>query len=433
MRTLTPSHRLTTFFCSFMMVFLVALPKGGIKLGPVPLTWGYMFIAVTAAPLFLVRLLSLPLKFTAGQLVALAAPFPFLLLYLYAYLFYGFDNVAQALACAAGLFVLPIIFLFIYPPFLPLVDGARLARYLRWCIFFAAIWGLILFFQHPITNSYLEIPYVTVNVSDYGELENTKHIARGLFFKLISTYNNGNLYGVCTLLLLPLYDHFERSKWRRGVVKLAVLFTLSRTVWLGLIVNELLPVIVQLFRQIKTFPVVRLGKAGKSLVAVAVVIAAVFASLLFNGWSAAFLFDSTAGGRTQKLVSLSDVTLLPSLPLYGFEETLYVSALKYWGVAGLIAFCLFMFSPLLVVLVDRSALQSPTRRAALKGLVVYMIVSASDGGVGYIPVMAFYWFIYMIFLFGWPAARSRISAVSSRSLNPSRSSDTLPGSGPVAI
>ena len=35
-----------------------------------------------------------------------------------------------------------------------------------------------------------------MNASDYGELEITKNIGRGFFYKLISTYNNGNLYGV---------------------------------------------------------------------------------------------------------------------------------------------------------------------------------------------------------------------------------------------
>jgi len=61
-----------------------------------------------------------------------------------------------------------------------------------------------------------------------------------------------------------------------------------------------------------------------------------------------------------------------------------------------------MFSPLLLLLVDSSALKSPYRRAALKGLMLYSFMACIDGGFNYIPTMAFYWFVYMIYIFGWP-------------------------------
>ena len=97
-----------------------------------------------------------------------------------------------------------------------MLDGERLAHWFRTCVFLAAAWGIFLFFFRPLTGHFIEIPYITVNASDYGELENTKNIARGTLFKLISTYNNGNLYGVATLLLLPLYLQLEPRRFRRG-------------------------------------------------------------------------------------------------------------------------------------------------------------------------------------------------------------------------
>ena len=42
------------------------------------------------------------------------------------------------------------------------------------------------------------------------------------------------------------------------------------------------------------------------------------------------------------------------------------------------------------MLLDRRSVGVPSRRAALKGLVLYAIISASDGATNLIPVMVFY-------------------------------------------
>src|SRR5690606_25097688 len=77
------------------------------------------------------------------------------------------------------------------------------------------------------------------NAGDVGALEG-KHIDRGGIFKLISTYNNGNIFGICMVMLLPLYACLERRTWPQLVVKAALVLTLSRTVWAGLIAYEVL-------------------------------------------------------------------------------------------------------------------------------------------------------------------------------------------------
>ena len=218
MRILRNPHPVTMFVVWFLTVFLVLFPKGGVKIGDLPLTWGYMFFALTTPPLLLVRMVRFPVRLPVRLWAVLAALLPMQLLALYAVTFYGFADLAYGTSTFANLFFLPPIFLLIYPEFLRYVDGERLSRYFRWCILIAAIWGIFLFFWHTFTGHFIEIPYLTVNADDYGELEGTKHIARGFYFKLISTYNNGNLYGVATLILLPLYDLLEKgalASWHR--------------------------------------------------------------------------------------------------------------------------------------------------------------------------------------------------------------------------
>ena len=371
-----------------MIVFLVLFPKGGSRLGGVPLTWGYMLLMGVALVAMTIRFLAMPLRFPRKVVLVTFFLIPMQALFLYAGKYYGVSNPPFAFSTFVGLFALPWIFLLVFPPFFPLLDGERLAHWFCTCVFFAAAWGIFLFFLHPLTGHFIEVPYLTVNASDYGELENTKNIVRGPYFKLISTYNNGNLYGVATLLLLPLYTQLERSWLRRMTLRAALLLTLSRTVWVGLILNEMLSLGLQLFRQVGTFPVLRLGAARRRFLVIALTFALILVVLFFasgrNGIPLSFLFDPTGGNRVAQVSVASDTTWLPAQALYGFGEVLYASAAQYWGWSGLFAFTLIMISPALILLWDPAVLRFPLRRAALKGLLIYTVMAASDacGGRG---------------------------------------------------
>ena len=399
---------LAMFGALSLVVFLVLFPKGGFRLGPLPLTWGYLLLMVITPPAFLVRFLQFPLVFPRRVLLVVAMLLPMQMLFYYAYRFYGVLNPPFAFSTFVGLFALPWIFLLIFGAFFPRLDGDQLARWFRFCVFWAAVWGIFLFFLHPITHHFIEVPYLTVNASDYGELESTKNIGRGFFFKLISTYNNGNLYGVATLLLLPLFDRMEPSRLRRLLLKFALFLSLSRTVWVGLILNELLSLSVQLMRQIPTFPVLFLGAARRRFIAVGVIVGFILFSLLFitsQGGGAQFILDLTGGNRVDQIYAAQGKGFLPQYGLYGFGEILYASAAQYWGIAGLIAFTLIMVSPLMLLAGEPGAMRSPLRRAAVKGLIIYIVMAGIDGALDFIPVMAFYWFVYAVFLYGWPGER----------------------------
>lgn len=406
----TPKPRpFAMFHAYFLLIFLVLFPKGGIKAGSIPLTWGYLYLGLTAPFLFLVRLLAMPLRMRGSAVAVLGMLLPMQTLLLYAYLGQGVINTGYSVSMFTGLIVLPWLFLMVYPPFFNRVNPERIATCLRLCMLVAALWGLFLFFLHPITGHYIEIPYLTVNAADYGLLETTKFNARGFYLKLISTYNNGNVYGVATLILLPLYNHLEPARWKRGVLLAAALLTLSRTVWVGLVVLQIAPLLLLLFRQLRTFPVLYLASAGRRIVSVVVIVGLVL-FVLFTATSSGleFILDPTLGGRAGEL-STTGITFLPPGPVAGFDESLYGSAGKYYGVAGAVAFTLIMASPMIILLFDRSALRSPIRMAAFGGLMIYAVLAASDGAFVLIPVMAFYWFTYSVFLHGWPGTKERFS------------------------
>ena len=313
------------------------------------------------------------------------------------------------------------MFLLVYPPFLPMVSFRQFTRWFCFCVLATAIYGIFLFFLHPITGSYLEIPYLTVNAADYGLIELTKHIARGRFLKLISTYNNGNLYGATMLIVLPLFDLLEPVRWKRNVLRLALVLTLSRTIWVGLVLEQMLSLGAQLLLNVATFPRVRLGQAARRGLAVLGTILVAGSGVLFTGNALQLLTDRTFGGRSYEIAGTASSTWLPTVPVTGFSEVLYAGAAANYGYTGMVAVTLIFVAPLGLMLLDRRLLDAPSRRAALKGLILYALICASDGATNLIPVMVFYWFAYMTFLHGLPGESASVDAPQLARSRPRRS------------
>jgi len=410
-------HPLAEALVWFMTVFLVLFPKGGIKVGGLPLTWGYLAILLMLPFLALVRLLAMPLRVQWTSLVVVGSVIPFATAFIYSGVTNGVISPSYAFSSFVGLCVLPPIFLLIYPAFLPWINGERFARTLCLCMLVAALWGIFLFFWHPLTGHLIEIPYLTVNADDYGLIEKTKHINRGFFLKLISTYNNGNLYGVATLILLPLFDVLEPKRWKRNTLKLALVLTLSRTVWAGMILMEVLSFVRIGGKTVQTFPRVSFGPAVKKGLIIVSTVALVLIGLVLESQDLSYLFDKQLGGRAGSLNAFSNPTLLPAHPVGAFSEIVYASALTEYGVVGLLSVLLIFTLPVFLVLVNPGSMQSPIRRAALKGIIMYMVMAALDGALNLIPVMVFYWFAYMIFLEGWPGRLDLLPAPSAPNLS----------------
>ena len=402
------AHPLAAVLVPLLLVFLVLFPKGGVKFAGAPLTWGYMLIGVSAVPLLAARLLVLPLKTTLRSVLAFSTLLPLLVLFFYSIEANGIALLGYAISVFTNFAVLPALFLLVYPPFLRFVSLPQFSRWLRVCIFIAAVWGIFLFFLHPLIGRFIEIPYLTVNSADVGDLELTKHIDRGRFLKLISTYNNGNVYGAATLILLPLYDYLEPRRWHRNLLRFALVLTLSRTVWVGLIVEQLLSLVAQMVENIATFPYVRLSGAARRGLTALSMLGLVGVGLFFTSNAHQLLTDRTFGGRSGEISLTTTATWLPTAPVTGFAEILYSGAAINYGYAGLVAVTLIFLAPLGLMLLDRRLLGIPSRRAALKGLILYAIISASDGATNLIPVMVFYWFAYMTFLNGLPGERANV-------------------------
>ena len=231
--------------------------------------------------------------------------------------------------------------------------------------------------------AFFYIPLLTANLHDADIIELTKCIARGDFFKLISTYNNGNIYGICLLMILPYYQIIEENRWKKRLLKLSLILTLSRTIWVGLFISEIMT-------QFFIHPLNR-RTLIKLLSRWGIFIGLVGIIIYYLGYNVSFAFDPTLGGRINQFKSIEETSWFGQSPFAGFQEIVYLSVLKNFGLFGLFSFILSMTAPLAIYLA--ACKTSLHKKGLLAGLFLYLIISCSDGAILLIPVMAFYWFI----------------------------------------
>lgn len=387
-----PPTRVERAVILFLVTFLLVFPKGGIKLGAIPVTWGYVGLALVFAWLPLALWLGRSARVRTVRLLALGALVPFQAVVWLGLMANGTEGMGFTVSLLVSFFFIPLMFVLVLGIHLDRLHLGFLFRLVRVGVPLVAAYGIFLFFYKLSTGEFIEIPYLTVNAGDLGELDE-KFIDRGGVFKLISTYNNGNIYGVSILTLLPLYAWLEKSAVRTSVVKLSLLLTLSRTVWIGLVFYELAHRLY--VRRVSARALLALAGA---LAVIAAGVGYAVASLLEVN-AASFLLDRQLGGRIGQLAALETATVLPSVRYVAIVEMVYLSVLDSFGILGLAAFLLGMTAPLLAHLAGLLPFRdTPYKRSLAVGLAVYLFVAMSDGALLFIPVMAFYWFVASLLL-----------------------------------
>lgn len=362
----------------FLWLFLLVLPKGGFKIANIPLTWGYLLLGITS---FFV-LLEKSWTIQTPRFQALLCLLPFQIISACTIAINGAENIGMTISFIICFFFLPFAFLFLFSNAIENLDLSFFIPLFKKGILFIASYGIFLFFFKQISGHFIEIPFLTTNFGDFGQLEE-KHINRGIVFKLISTYNNGNIYGICLLMLLPLYCFWEKSGWKRLPLKFSLLLTLSRTVWIGLLFHEI-------FFAIFVDKNYRKGVATMLSGIIFSVISLLIISQYY-GFSFSFFFDSELGGRSGQLSSLKESGYFSSLPFWGISEIVYAGILYSFGFLGLITFIIAMLGP--VVLGILNSKPSPFRNSLYAGAINYLFISISDGAILYLPTMVFFWFL----------------------------------------
>lgn len=369
--------KVKSVFLLIITVFLFAFPKGGFKIADIPFTWGYLLLFLVFPYLLFTKKISLNLRFNARQFTYFLT-LPFSIYSVVILTFSEIESIGYLMSFFVSIIFFPFLFLILLNDYLKNKEFRRyFLSILKHSIRFVIIFGLIIYAYEFTTGNVFEIPYLTVNAGDYG-LSHLKFNDRGIFSKLTSTFSNGNIFGLCMLLLFQLYFSIE-NKYRFKILFILVIFlTLSRTVWIGLL-------LVFLLNMLKSLKSLR-------IVIISIILGFLFLIFLPNilsifGFDFNFLFDKNLGGRLATLDKFKNITLLGNFYFNTFEEIIYASVVSSFGIIGLFLFIIYIISPLISFFVFK------VNNGYYWMFIIYPILCLSDGATLLIPVMAFFWLL----------------------------------------
>lgn len=361
---------------ALLIIFNVGSPKAGIEVYGLPLTFGYILLAA-AAPIGVIALILRPTlspaaigNFIAYLLVGLITIYKTLV----------FHAPLAAVLIGLALFIaLPMIVLIGLCAHLEYLSERQIGGILKWSMRFVIAWGIMNFVLFALFHYIVEIKYVTINAGEVSSVFN-KNNRRGALMKLISTYNNGNIFGVCMIMLAPVYIYFEKSRAWVVAFLAAIVLSLSRTTWFGLIVVGGLMVVTGQIR------------LSRGYFWVAVVASAALAIVMMTavGWSSDAVLDTNLGGRLDQWTGL---TISPfGENTFFIAEILYAGLLRSYGViGGGIAVIAFLYP--VGYAIGRGEQLSVLRRAAAVGCAGYLLAAFFDAAIIYPPVIALYLFM----------------------------------------
>ncbi len=360
-----------------LLTFNVVLPKSGISFGGIDLPTGYALLALFA-PLGLIGLIRRPI-------LSHAALFNFLFGYLPIGLFavlkaalFGASS-ASSIIYGAILLGFPFMIMICIGPYLERMSEEQIGSIFNACMRAVVAWGIFNFLLYLMIGHIIEIRYITKNAADDASIF-LKNNRRGMFMKLVSTYNNGNVYGTCMLMLGPIYIYFEKSRLWIAAFIVSIALTLSRTAWFGMIVMGGAMIAIRQV-DIRKFHVWMAAIIGLGVV---------LTLILALGWGGSDVADTDLGGRAYQWAGLE-------WSVFGghevrISEILYAGLLQSFGVFGFLLAIASLAYPILFVAMHRQHI-SMLRKAAAAGCFCYMVIAWIDAAFIYPPVMIFYFFL----------------------------------------
>jgi hypothetical protein len=380
-------NKIIVFLLTF---FLIAFPKGGFKISNIPITFGYLFLAVVAILFFLRK----KYEILKEHILVLIFFLPFQIISLLTLIFNGYEknnfSFGFVVAFFVSFFILPFYFFFIFSEHIKNLNLNYFFKILKKFIFFIALYGIFLFFYKIFTKKFLEIYFLSINFHDKGLLD-FKHINRGAVFKLISTYNNGNIYGISLLMLHPLYKLLEKKIYKKLIVATSLILTLSRTVWIGFLLTEF-------FFNFFIKKEKKRASLNFLIIFFSLIIFLIIIGKILN-FSFLWFFDFTLNGRALQFEVFKNLEIFSSTVFWAIKEILYLSILENFSIIGLISFLIAISSPLIIYKIkNKYEKKLNIDKSIFFGLFTYLIISVSDAAILYIPIMVIYLFLSSLLL-----------------------------------
>ena len=390
----------TQYFVAISLFVTIAFPKAGFYIhGNIPLNICIFLLAISAM-LILWQAKSLYERKNAHYFILALACCGFGLYATAVGYFLHARSALTLLVLIPNLILFPIIGLLFGYYFVNKLQINHLGyKVLTTAFYIVCLYGLFEFCINSVFKHLLIIPHVTTTHSNASALTHLISNMRPWGLKLISTYNNGNILGINLLMWGTLVYHFIKRSVPTGILgRLTLILTGARTVWLGLLVNEILFTLA--FKKISSFLYAFL---------LAATIAILF--LYHPVHDHHFFHMGTMNGRTVQFQQMIESTFFPhplNIPaLAMIKEIVYASMATSFGFLGLILFCILM---LLALLLHKP--QNTLQKVCQISILTYLFLMWIDGAFILIPTQFVFWFMIGITLYKNPPNTATVPSQS---------------------
>lgn len=227
-------------------------PKAGIKFGGIPITVGNVLFAIIFLTWMMNNIRIGKVKSLNISMILIFGIVYFILKYTIVYAIIG--EIISSMTYIIPLIIYPLIFFVT----VDIVDNKekidKVVKIIVYGFFFLCIYAIL---QYVVGIDKCDIPGLTVNLSDYREMGPLWFMQKSNGIdeansKIVSTYQNGNLFGINLIFIYPLvyYYYSEKEKEKIKIFSLILFITcsfltLSRTCWLGIVLFIFLGIIME--------------------------------------------------------------------------------------------------------------------------------------------------------------------------------------------
>lgn len=388
-------------------IFLnIWIPKGGIKIQDIPVTFGNVLYFILLILFFIYLLFRQKIYKDKVQLLIFISIVFFAFRIIFAFLN---DNMklSDIIQYLIPLSIYPVMYLITYNCIRNKPQLYKIINIISLGFMFICIYGIV---QNVFGIDKTTIPGITVNYSDYKESPLwylQKANGQGDASKMISTYQNGNIFGVNLLLLFPIV--FETTKKSKIKFMFVVLFlivgmlTLSRSVWLGIAIYVFIKFIFNGNLKFKAMAV-----RVAIILALIIIIPYAFHNvpqLQARLMQTNIINISTLSGRTPTALELLRSSSNNIISLFigpygiiqyegGAYEMTYFAIYMLSGLIGL----LFFFVPIIYALykLKKHSKLNLVSRGCFYGIIVYGFTAFIEGAFWLPPTVLNLWTIFAI-------------------------------------
>ena len=289
--------------------FSIWFPKAGIKISGIPLTISNVLFGITFISWFVKKIKYGKVNVSALGYLLIATIGYCTFKYIIAYA--SGKGFIESIGYIIPLIIYPLIFFVTFDEIDNKNQINQIVKIIVYGFWFICVYSLL---QYIIGINKCAIPGLTVNLSDYQQYgqywymtkSNGTHLDEA---KIVSTYQNGNLFGIGILLIYPLvYNYYKKIENKKLenisllIFILCTFLTLSRACWLGIAVFLVIEVIFKKNRTVKDI-------LKKILIIIVIIIAIVLTFKYVPQISSRFLDTSledwiSMSGRTEGLIEV---------------------------------------------------------------------------------------------------------------------------------